>query len=86
MGKNLVFPWLFQKIRLNLSYQTTQTMKKDSVKIASTVYPSDPMPFNEWMKMVYKNAELNAKGESRTPAKQPANFNEWVIMIHNSRN
>jgi hypothetical protein len=61
-------------------------MKKENIKIASTAYPSEPMEFNDWMKMVYKNAELNAKGESRTPARQPANFNKWAVMIHNSRN
>lgn len=86
MGKNLIFHWLFQKIRLNLSYQTTQTMKKNNIKIASTVYPENPLPFNEWMQMVYKNAENNAKGVGILPIGEASDFNSWAILIHTARN
>lgn len=61
-------------------------MKKNNVKIASTVYPENPLPFNEWIKMVYKNAENNTKGQGIIDTDQPTDFNAWAILIHNSRN
>jgi hypothetical protein len=47
MGKNLIFPWLFQKIRLNLSYQNRKTMNSNSVRIGSSVYPNG-MTSEQW--------------------------------------
>lgn len=47
MGKNLVFPWLFQKIRLFLSYQNHKTMNSNSVRIVSSAYPNG-MTQEQW--------------------------------------
>lgn len=87
MGKNILkLIWWYQKIRLNLSYQKTQTMEKNQIKVASTVYPDQPLAFNDWMKMVYKDVENNAKGQGMMVTSEPNDFNAWAILIHNSRN
>lgn len=47
MGKNLIFPWLFQKIGLFLSYQNRKTMNCNSVRIGTSVYPNG-MTSEQW--------------------------------------
>lgn len=61
-------------------------MKKNEIKIASTVYPENPLPFNDWIKMVYKNAETNAKGQGVLSIGEPVDFNAWAILVHSARN
>jgi len=69
-----------------LPYQNNNTMKNNKIKIASTVYPENPLPFNEWIKMVYKNAENNSKSQDTLSIGNPVDFNTWAILIHTVRN
>jgi hypothetical protein len=63
-------------------------MKNNNIKVLSSVYPSEPLPFNEWMKFVYKANDKNAKAQvsGSTTSKQPADFNEWANQIYNTKN
>lgn len=62
-------------------------MKNNDIKVLSSVYPSDPLPFNEWIKFVHMSSEKNARKQvNERSTKQPANFNEWVHEVHNAMN
>jgi len=62
-------------------------MKNNDIKVLSTTYPSEPLPFNEWIKFVHKSSEQNAKLQmSGNTTDQPANFNQWAYQIHNAKN
>jgi hypothetical protein len=63
-------------------------MKNNNVKVLSSVYPKEPLPFNEWIKFVHKSSEQIAREQvsGSIESKQPTDFNEWVYQIHNTKN
>jgi hypothetical protein len=63
-------------------------MKNNNIKVLSSVYPSEPLPFNEWMTYVQKSSDEIAREQisGTTTTKQPSNFNEWANQIYNTKN
>jgi hypothetical protein len=58
------------------------------IKVLSSVYPENPLPFNEWINFVSKSSEQIAREQvsGNTNSNQPGNFNGWASEVFNSIN